>query len=260
MDGGGDDTGFDTDDETGDDADEQNDDFDGGFDDGEDSAEGGEESDVGESEFKLEITDPDENILGAIPELCKKFGSKISVIVTGTDPEGDGEEGGYAVNIECQDEDTLNSVKDEDAVKKAIGSEDSDSDEDSDDDSDDEDSDEDSGSDEEDSDDDSDEDSDDDSDEDSENDSDEEDSEDDSDEDSDEDDDSDGEINESTKYEPNSVGAVMKLLSRSNPHDRLFIRLAPNMKQCMIYDIDRNVRLNERNTTYMEIVIGNPDK
>lgn len=213
-----DDTGSDTDGEAGDDAsegdddDEDDDDEDAGDDesedDGEDAGEDEEDSaeeaaegddeddgedDEGESEFKLEITAPSAKLLDAIPGLCKKFGSKISVTVTGTDPEGDGEEGGYATTIECQDEETLDAVKEEEAVKEAVGG-------------------------------------------------------------------MDGELNESLQYEPNTVGAVIKLLSKSDPRDFLFIRLAPNMKQCMIYDIDRKVIVNGQSVTYMEIAIGDPNK
>ena len=59
-------------------------------------------------------------------------------------------------------------------------------------------------------------------------------------------------------YEPNTVGAVIKLLSKSDPRDYLFIRLAPNMEQCMIYDIDRKIVADGQSTTYMEIAKGNP--
>ena len=117
----------------------------------------------------------------------------MSVTVAGLDPEGDDEEGGYVTAIECQDEETLNAVKEEDAVKEAVGG-------------------------------------------------------------------MDGELNESLQYEPNTVGAVIKLLSKSDPRDFLFIRLAPNMKQCMIYDIDRKVMVKGQSTTYLEIAIGDPNK
>ena len=152
-----------------------------------------DEDDDGESEFKIEITAPSKKLLDAIPNLCKKFGSKVSITVAGLDPEGDSEEGGYVTAIKCQDEETLNAVKEEDAVKEAVGG-------------------------------------------------------------------MDGELNESLQYEPNTVGAVIKLLSKSDPRDFLFIRLAPNMKQCMIYDIDRNVMAEGQSTTYLEIAIGNPNK
>ena len=174
----------------------EDDDEDAGDDDedsAEEAAENDDEDDDGESEFKLEITAPRKKLLDAIPDLCKKFGSKVSITVAGLDPEGDDEEGGYVTAIECQDEETLNAVKEEDAVKKAVGG-------------------------------------------------------------------MDGELNESLQYEPNTVGAVIKLLSKSDPRDFLFIRLAPNMKQCMIYDIDRNVMAEGQSTTYLEIAIGNPNK
>ena len=160
-------------------------------DDDEDDEDDGDDKE--ESEFKIEITAPSKKLLDAIPGLCKKFGSKVSVTVAGLDPEGDGGEGGYVTAIECQDEETLNAVKEEDAVKEAVGG-------------------------------------------------------------------MDGELNESLQYEPNTVGAVVKLLSKSDPRDFLFIRLAPNMKQCMIYDIDRKAMAEGQSTTYLEIAIGSPNK
>lgn len=197
-----DDTGSDTADEAGDDASKDDESEDDSEDDGEDEEDSAEEAaegddedagdDKGESEFRLEITAPSKKLLDAIPDLCKKFGSKVSVTVAGLDPEGDDEEGGYVTAIECQDEETLNAVKEEDAVKEAVGG-------------------------------------------------------------------IDGELNESLQYEPNTVGAVVKLLGKSDPRDFLFIRLAPNMKQCMIYDIDRKVMAEGQSTTYLEIAIGNPN-
>ena len=192
------DTAGETDDEGEDSEDDESedDDEDAGDDEedlAEEAAENDDEDDDGESEFKLEITAPSKKLLDAIPDLCKKFGSKVSITVAGLDPEGDSEEGGYVTAIECQDEETLNAVKEEDAVKEAVGG-------------------------------------------------------------------MDGELNESLQYEPNTVGAVIKLLSKSDPRDFLFIRLAPNMKQCMIYDIDRNVMAEGQSTTYLEIAIGNPNK
>ena len=190
----GDDDGKDDGEDVGDEDDSAEEDDDDVDDD--DSAEGGDEDDEdddGESEFKLEITAPSKKLLDAIPDLCKKFGSKVSITVAGLDPEGDDEEGGYVTAIECRDEETLNAVKEEDAVKEAVGG-------------------------------------------------------------------MDGELNESLQYEPNTVGAVIKLLSKSDPRDFLFIRLAPNMKQCMIYDIDRKVMVKGQSTTYLEIAIGDPNK
>ena len=184
----GDDEGDDSDDSEDDGGDEDDSADEDDDDDEDDSAEEDEES-----EFKLEITAPSKKLLDAIPDLCKKFGSKVSITVTGLDPEGDDEEGGYVTAIECQDEETLNAVKEEDAVKEAIGG-------------------------------------------------------------------MDGELNESLQYEPNTGGAVIKLLSKSDPRDFLFIRLAPNMKQCMIYDIDRKVMVKGQSTTYLEIAIGDPNK
>lgn len=188
-----DDTGDDSDDDGGDEDDSAEEDDEDVDDDDDDSADEDDEDDDGESEFKLEITAPSKKLLDAIPDLCKKFGSKVSITIAGLDPEGDDEEGGYVTAIECQDEETLNAVKEEDAVKEAVGG-------------------------------------------------------------------MDGELNESLQYEPNTVGAVIKLLSQSDPRDFLFIRLAPNMKQCMIYDIDRKVMVKGQSTTYLEIAIGDPNK
>ena len=185
-----DDTGDDSDDDDRDEDDSAEEDDEDDDDADDDSADGDDDE---ESEFKLEITAPSKKLLDAIPDLCKKFGSKVSITVAGLDPEGDDEEGGYVTAIECQDEETLNAVKEEDAVKEAIGG-------------------------------------------------------------------MDGELNESLQYEPNTVGAVIKLLSKSDPRDFLFIRLAPNMKQCMIYDIDRKVMVKGQSTTYLEIAIGDPNK
>ena len=189
----------DTEDDTDDDSEDSEDDEDEedsaeeDTDDEDDEEDSAEEDEDEESEFKLEITAPSKKLLDAIPDLCKKFGSKVSITVTGLDPEGEDEEGGYVTAIECQDEETLNAVKEEDAVKEAVGG-------------------------------------------------------------------MDGELNESLQYEPNTVGAVIKLLSKSDPRDFLFIRLAPNMKQCMIYDIDRKVMVKGQSTTYLEIAIGDPNK
>lgn len=187
----GEDVGGDDSDNSEDDSEDEEDSAEEDDDDDEDDS--AEEDDDGESEFKLEITAPSKKLLDAIPDLCKKFGSKVSITIAGLDPEGDDEEGGYVTAIECQDEETLNAVKEEDAVKEAVGG-------------------------------------------------------------------MDGELNESLQYEPNTVGAVIKLLSKSDPRDFLFIRLAPNMKQCMIYDIDRKVMVKGQSTTYLEIAIGDPNK
>ena len=152
-----------------------------------------DDSDEDDSEFKLEIETPSEKFLTAIPELCKKFGSRVSITVIGQDVEEDSEENGYTAEIKCLDEETLNEIKEEQSVKDAVGG-------------------------------------------------------------------TDKEMNESLKYEPNTVGAVIKLLSKSDPRDFLFIRQAPNMNQCMIYDIDRSVIVEGQSTTYLDIVKGNPNE
>lgn len=197
------------------------------------------------TELKLEIQDPSEDFLAAVPGLCKKFGSKVSITLVGLDPEGDDEEGKCVAAIECQDEDTFGEVKETPEVKAAAGD---DSDEDFGDDDDD-------GEEGGDGDEDGDEGGDDDS----------EDSEDseDSDGNGDDEDDSDDkgeELTESLQYEPNTVGAVIKILQRSDPRDYLFVRLAPDMQQCMIYDIHRKLMVDKQSTTYMEIALGAPEK
>lgn len=57
------------------------------------------------------------------------------------------------------------------------------------------------------------------------------------------------------KYEPNTVGAVIKLLMESNPNDKLMIRLSPGHQECFIWDISRTVRMSD-GVTYMDIVKG----
>ena len=159
----------------------------------EDSDDEENEENSDKEEFKLEIETPSEKFLTAIPELCKKFGSRVSITVIGQDVEEDSEESGYTAEIKCLDEETLNEIKEEQSVKDAVGG-------------------------------------------------------------------TDKEMNESLKYEPNTVGAVIKLLRKSDPRDFLFIRQAPNMNQCMIYDIDRSVIVEGQSTTYLDIVKGNPNE
>ena len=153
-----------------------------------DSDEEDEESDEEDEEFKLEVESSNKKIIDYIPELCKKFGSKLSITISGVDSDDD--EGRFAATIVCQDEETFNEVQEDETIKAAVN----------------------------------------------------------------------GELNESIKYTPNTVGAVVKLLNKSDPNDFLFIRLAPNMKQCMIYDIDRLIKTNGQSITYLEIAIGNPNE
>ena len=182
----------DSDDEDSDDEEDEEDSDDEDSDDEEDE-EDSDEEDSDKEEFKLEVETPSEKFLTAIPELCKKFGSRVSITVIGQDIEEDSEESGYTAEIKCLDEETLNEIKEEQSVKDAVGG-------------------------------------------------------------------TDKEMNESLKYEPNTVGAVIKLLSKSDPRDFLFIRQAPNMNQCMIYDIDRSVIVEGQSTTYLDIVKGNPNE
>ena len=183
----------DSDEEFASDSDEDSDEEDSEESGDEDDSDDEDEEDSDDEEFKLEIETPSEKFLTAIPELCKKFGSRVSITVIGQDVEEDSEESGYTAEIKCLDEETLNEIKEEQSVKDAVGG-------------------------------------------------------------------TDKEMNESLKYEPNTVGAVIKLLSKSDPRDFLFIRQAPNMNQCMIYDIDRSVIVEGQSTTYLDIVKGNPNE
>lgn len=70
-----------------------------------------------------------------------------------------------------------------------------------------------------------------------------------------------GEIDESmpgsTEYAPNTVGAVMELLRKSDPHDVLMIQLVPGSQPCFITDISRKLTMRG-NYTFMEIAKGDP--
>jgi hypothetical protein len=167
---------------------EDQDDSDDESDDEDEDDEDEDDEDEDDDKFKLEVESSNKKIVDYIPELCKKFGSKLSITISGVDSDDD--EGRFAATIVCQDEETFNAVKEDETIKAAVS----------------------------------------------------------------------GELNESIKYTPNTVGAVVKLLNKSDPNDFLFIRLAPNMKQCMIYDIDRSIAANGQSTTYLEIAIGNPNK
>ena len=80
--------------------------------------------------------------------------------------------------------------------------------------------------------------------------------------DDDDDDDDDTKLDESsygsTKYAPNTVGAVVALLNKFNPQSQLMIRLSPNKEECMVIDIDGKITVNGPGVTYMEIARGTP--
>ena len=82
------------------------------------------------------------------------------------------------------------------------------------------------------------------------------------DDDADDDDDDDTKLDESsygsTKYAPNTVGAVVALLNKFNPQSQLMIRLSPNKEECMVIDIDGKITVNGPGVTYMEIARGTP--
>lgn len=59
----------------------------------------------------------------------------------------------------------------------------------------------------------------------------------------------------SARYEPNTVGAVMELLKKSDPNDRLFIKLTPGSIELIPIDIYRSIRMNG-GITYMEVAKG----
>lgn len=59
------------------------------------------------------------------------------------------------------------------------------------------------------------------------------------------------------KYEPNTVGAVMELLKRSDPNDILFIHEAQDKSARIIVDISRKITMDS-GITYMEVAPGDP--
>lgn len=61
----------------------------------------------------------------------------------------------------------------------------------------------------------------------------------------------------SGKYEPNTVGAVIELLKKSDPNDILFIRDAKDKSSKIITDIERKITM-KAGVTYMEIAPGDP--
>lgn len=61
----------------------------------------------------------------------------------------------------------------------------------------------------------------------------------------------------SGKYEPNTVGAVIELLKKSDPNDILFIRDAKDKSSKIITDIERKITM-KNGVTYMEIAPGDP--
>ena len=61
----------------------------------------------------------------------------------------------------------------------------------------------------------------------------------------------------SGKYEPNTVGAVIELLKKSDPNDILFIRDAKDKSSKIITDIERKITM-KNGITYMEIAPGDP--
>lgn len=64
-------------------------------------------------------------------------------------------------------------------------------------------------------------------------------------------------LNRRKRYRPNTVGAVIELLKKSDPEDKLMIRLSPGKEECMIWDVSRKILMNG-GVTYMEIAKGSP--
>lgn len=60
----------------------------------------------------------------------------------------------------------------------------------------------------------------------------------------------DEQVNEDQKYAPNTVGAVIEILKRSDPNGRLLIRLLPNKSECMLVDVSRTVTDNGEITMF----------
>ena len=61
----------------------------------------------------------------------------------------------------------------------------------------------------------------------------------------------------SGKYEPNTVGAVIELLKKSDPNDILYIRDTVDKSSKIITDIERKITM-KNGITYMEIAPGDP--
>lgn len=65
-------------------------------------------------------------------------------------------------------------------------------------------------------------------------------------------------VDESKKYKPNTVGAVIQLLERFDPKSKLMIRMNPGKYVCMPIDVSGKLRLNGHGCTYMDIAKGAP--
>lgn len=52
------------------------------------------------------------------------------------------------------------------------------------------------------------------------------------------------------KYEPNTVGAVIELLKKSDPNGKLLIRLLPNKNECILVDVSRTITSNGEITMF----------
>lgn len=64
----------------------------------------------------------------------------------------------------------------------------------------------------------------------------------------------DEQVNEAA-YEPNTVGAVINILKRSDPNGKLMIRLLPDKKECILADISRTI-INNGEITMFDVGIG----
>lgn len=68
----------------------------------------------------------------------------------------------------------------------------------------------------------------------------------------------DEQVNEAQKYAPNTVGAVIELLKKSDPNGRLLIRLLPNNSECMLVDVSRTITDNGEITMF-DVAKGSPE-
>lgn len=59
----------------------------------------------------------------------------------------------------------------------------------------------------------------------------------------------DEQVNEAA-YEPNTVGAVINILKRSDPNGKLMIRLLPDKKECILADISKTFTDNGEITMF----------
>lgn len=65
-------------------------------------------------------------------------------------------------------------------------------------------------------------------------------------------------VDESKKYKPNTVGAVIQLLEKFDPKSKLMIRMNPGKYVCMPIDVSGKVVMKGHGRTYLDIAKGQP--